>query len=160
VAIDVYRQGLEYAIANGEVALYRESNDVNAACALAIEQAIQESNHALYRYDLKTASRKVIEEYGAERVVWVLAATLQRLTHDGRFSEDNKNWAKGLVFPRDYTMEGRSSQDIDRNVFYYPVGTHPAILDGFVGVTRIIIAQAEREHGKKIKGPEREERSR
>jgi len=131
----VYRHGLEHAVANGEVATYRDSNDRNEACARAIEGAIQESNHALYRYDLHTASRKVVAEYGTERVVWVLSATLQELAHDGRFSDDNKNWAKQTLLPR----------HVDMGVFQYAVGTHPAVLDGFVSVTRKIIA--EQEHG-------------
>ena len=48
----VYREGLEHAIANDEVARYRESQNLNEECARAIEKAIQESNHALYRLSL------------------------------------------------------------------------------------------------------------
>jgi len=139
----VYREGFEQAIANDEVARYRESQNLNEECARAIEKAIQESNHALYRYDLQTASRKVVAEYGTERVVWVLSATLQMKEHDGRFGEDNKRWAKQTLLPRQYTPDGRSSQEVDMGVFQYSVGTHPAVLDGFVGVTRKLIAEHE-----------------
>lgn len=131
----VYRHGLEHAVANGEVATYRDSNDRNEACARAIEGAIQESNHALYRYDLHTASRKVVAEYGTERVVWVLSATLQELAHDGRFSDDNKNWAKAVPIPQDRKVD----------LCEYAVATHPAILDGFVRVARKMFV--EQEHG-------------
>jgi len=139
----VYREGFEQAIANDEVARYRESQNLNEECTRAIEKAIQESNHAPYRYDLPTASRKVLAEYGTERVVWVLSATLQTKEHDGRFGEDNKRWAKQTLLPRQYTPDGRSSQEVDMGVFHYAVGTHPAVLDGFVGVTRKIIAEQE-----------------
>jgi len=141
----VYREGLEHAIANGEVSSYKNSRNLNKECARAIENAIQESNPAPYKYDLQAASRKVVAEYGSERVVWVLSATLQTKEHDGRFAEDNKRWAKQTLLPRQYTPDGRSSQDVDMGVFHYAVGTHPAVLDGFVGVTRKIIA--EQEHG-------------
>jgi len=139
----VYREGFEQAIANDEVARYRESQNLNEECARAIEKAIKESNHALYRYDLSTASRKVVAEYGTERVAWVLSATLQTKEHDGRFSADHKSWAKETLLPRQYTIDGRSSHDVDRSVFRYSVETHPAVLDGFIGITRKLIAEHE-----------------
>jgi len=50
----VYKHSLEHAIANDEVALYRDSDKRNETCARGIEKAIQESNHPLrqYNYDL------------------------------------------------------------------------------------------------------------
>jgi len=146
--VGVYKCGLEHAIATKAVDLYRESHETNVSCARAIEKAIQESNHALYRYDLVTASKAVIVEYGAERVRWVLAATLQEAAHDGRFSDENKDWSKEVPIP-----QGRKV-----DLSEYTVATHPAVLDGFVRVIRKIFA--EQEHSKKAKGPEREERSR
>jgi len=62
-----------------------------------------------------------------------------------RASQTLNRWAKQTLLPRQYTPDGRSSQDVDMGVFQYAVGTHPAVLDGFVSVTRKIIA--EQEHG-------------
>lgn len=127
----VYKQAADYARQNDELALYRDSNRMNQACAQAIEQAIKDSNYALYRYDLNTAAQKVIAEYGAERVAWVLAATLQRLDYDGRFSHDNKNWGKGFSKPQERSI-------------YYTVKTHPAVLDGFIDSARKVFAEQEK----------------
>lgn len=119
----VYKQDADYARQNDELALYRDSNRINGACAQAIEQAIKDSNFALYRYDLGTAAQEVIAEYGAERVAWVLAATLQNLDHDGRFSRNNKDWGKSFSIPKERSI-------------YYTINTHPTVLDGFINAAR------------------------
>lgn len=126
----VYRQDADYARQKDEIALYRDSNRLNSACAEAIDKAIHDNNYELYRYDLNTAAKKVIGEYGAERVAWVLAATLQNLEHDGRFSHDNKNWGKGISVPQNRSV-------------YYTVKTHPAVLDGFIDAARKVFTEIE-----------------
>ena len=64
-------------------------------CKEAIEKAIAEN------FDGTTLPRDtakgVIEQYGKERVEYVLANTITHLSHDGRFSVNNKEWAKGIV---------------------------------------------------------------
>ncbi|SHJ20173.1 Protein of unknown function [Geosporobacter subterraneus DSM 17957] len=127
----VYKQDADYARQQDELALYRDSNRINGACAQAIEQAIKDSNYALYRYDLDSAAQKVIAEYGAERVAWVLAATLQNLEHDGRFSRYNKDWGKGFSIPKERSI-------------YYTINTHPTVLDGFIDVARKEFAALEK----------------
>ena len=127
----LYRQDADYARQYDELLLYRDSNRLNTACAEAIDKAIHDSNYALYRYDLDSAAKKVIGEYGAERVVWVLAATLQNLDHDGRFSHGNKNWGKSFAVPGEKSV-------------YYTVKTHPAVLDGFIDATRKVLMELEK----------------
>jgi len=128
----IYKQDADYARENGELALYRDSNRLNTDCSQAIEQAIKDSNYELYRYDLGTAAQKVITEYSAERVAWVLAATLQNLEHDGRFSHNNKNWGKGFSISQERSI-------------YYTVKTHPAVLDGFINAARKVFAELEQD---------------
>lgn len=126
----VYKQDADYARQKDELAFYRDSNRLNTSCAEAIDRAIKDSNYELYRYDLEAAAQKVIAEYGAERVSWVLAATLQNLEHDGRFSHDNKNWGNGFSIPKERSI-------------YYTVKTHPAVLDGFIDAARKVFAELE-----------------
>ena len=57
--------------------------------------------------------------YGEERMNYVLANTVQMSESDGRFSPDNKAWAKGISI---------NNSDEDRRKFY--VTSHPALLDG------------------------------
>lgn len=63
----------------------------------AIEQAIAE------KFDgytlLRDTAEGIIRQYGKERVEIVLANTITHLSHDGRFSPNNKEWAKSLVPP-------------------------------------------------------------
>lgn len=126
----LYQQDADYARQNDELSLYRDSNRLNTACAEAIDKAIHDNNYELYRYDLNAAANKVIGEYGTERVAWVLAATLQNLEYDGRFSRNNKDWGKGFSIPHERSI-------------YYTVKTHPAILDGFIDVARKVFTQLD-----------------
>ena len=63
--------------------------------------------------------------YGEERMNYVLANTVQMSESDGRFSPDNKEWAKGISI---------NNSDDDRRKFY--VTSHPALLDGFITAYR------------------------
>lgn len=122
----VYLHSFDVAEKNGEIEKYHESGRLNGDCAKAVEKAITDSNYELYHYDLKTAAKKVITEYGSERVNMVLANTLQYKDCDGRFSRDNKEWAKTIPLP-----------DIEHNRrSYFIADTHPAILDGFINHVR------------------------
>ena len=126
----VYPHAADIARQNDELDLYRESNKLNDACAQAIDQAVQDSNYELYHYDLPAAAKSVMAEYGAERVQWVLASTIQRNEWDGRFSHNNKEWAKGFDIP-------------ERKFGGSVINTHPAILDGFVNNVRKAILEKE-----------------
>jgi len=97
----VYPHSLEVAAANGEKDRYRENSDLNTDCVEAIDKAINESQYKQYHYDLKTAVRKVVAQYGEKRVAWVTASTIQQHIHDGRYSSANKEWAKGFDIPSD-----------------------------------------------------------
>ena len=63
--------------------------------------------------------------YGEERMNYVLANTVQMSDGDGRYSPDNKAWAKEINI---------NNADDDRRAFY--VNSHPAILDGFITAYR------------------------
>ena len=63
--------------------------------------------------------------YGEERMNYVLANTVQMSESDGRFSPDNKAWAKEINI---------NNAEDDRRTFY--VNSHPALLDGFITAYR------------------------
>ena len=120
----VYKQSFATARDNGEVGLFHESNERSAACSAAIDKAVADSNYKTNFYDLKTAARTVIGEYGADRVAWVLAAMVERSFNDGRYSNANREWAKDFDVPKD--VQGCRVQ------------THPYVLDGFIDEARKI----------------------
>jgi len=105
--------------------MYRQSNKLNAECAAAIDKAVRDSNYELYHYDLKTAAKTVIAEYGAERVNLVLASVVQDQNYDGRYSRSNKEWAKTFEVP-------------ETKVY---LKTHPTIVDGLIDRFREVAAE-------------------
>jgi len=115
-AVPVYKSDLETARKNDELEDFHNSANLNHECGQAIDKAITESNYEQYRYDLKTAARNVIEEFGADRVARVVASNVNYHNFDGRLSSSNKDWAKGFDTPKpDVYLQ-----------------THLTVLDGFV----------------------------
>lgn len=93
----IYRQTWAYAEANMQEDLYRTSLKANIACKNAIEAAISRYYHVDgYTLDTKNCSRDLIQEYGLERVAYVLANTLLYKRYDGRISPENLHWARTL----------------------------------------------------------------
>lgn len=123
----VYKLSPAEARARGETDLFRESHKLNVACKKAIEAAIRENFDGMHLK--KECIRPVMEEYGPDRVEWVLANTVQYLNYDGRFSQSNKEWAGS------FAVQESSTHGYDRRCDFI-VGSHPAVLDGFVGLVR------------------------
>ena len=88
----LYHHTGSYAQEHGELDRYHASYQANIACKEAIEQAIADN----YRDNrLNTACvDQVLEQFGYERMLYVLANTVQQKEQDGRISHDNRAWAK------------------------------------------------------------------
>ena len=115
----LYPYSAEEARRRNELDEWRRSHRMNIACKEAIEAAIRRDFDGMHLD--KDCAKSVIAAYGYKRTGFVLACTLQELSHDGRFSQSNKAWAEQIDVPPD---ENRNYQ--------YTVGSHPAVLDGFV----------------------------
>ena len=93
-ALPVYNHSGSYAREHDELEAYRASRNANMACRNAIDDAI--SRH----YDGFTldfaGAREVIDSFGFERTLYVLANTIQRHDWDKRFSPDNRAWANSV----------------------------------------------------------------
>ena len=85
----LYPHSAAYASEHGEMAQYNRSYQANSACKEAIEQTIS-AHYAENRLDTEAAVKDVLEKFGAERVQFILANTIQHKNHDGRISQDNK----------------------------------------------------------------------
>lgn len=81
-----------HAREHGELEQYCTSRKANIACKGAIEAAISEH----YRDNRlgKEAALEVIDAFGMDRTLHVLAATVRHMDWDGRISRSNKEWAK------------------------------------------------------------------
>lgn len=118
----LYLGSLQEARNYGDIDLWKESFQANVRCARAIEETIRDSFDGMHLK--QDCSVGIIEAYGFKRVTWVLSNTLQQKKDDGRFSPQNKDWAKSLYIPHS-----------DRN-HDFVVQSHPAVLDGFVNLYR------------------------
>ena len=119
----VYKYPGDYARENGELEQYRASYRANAACESQIEAAISKYHDGLH-FDSKAAVRDVVQKFGYERTLFVLAATVENNLHDGRYSSANKDWARTVpVFD-----SKRSSE--------YAVRSHPVLVDAFLATAR------------------------
>ncbi len=75
-----------------ELPQYRESLKANIACKEAIEKAIND-NYYDWRLNTQFAEKLVTAQFPVERIRYVLAATVQQKSWDGRISDTNKTWA-------------------------------------------------------------------
>ena len=124
----LYPHSAAYASQHGEMAQYNRSYQANSACKEAIEQTIS-AHYAENRLDTEAAVKDVLEKFGAERVQFILANTIQHKNRDGRISQDNKVWAKTIPMPED---SGTS-----RHCAYLVVdGVNPGLTDLFTRQAR------------------------
>lgn len=99
----------------------RLEHQIKIACKEVVEKAIADHFDGYHLAD--DSEKDVIQEFGTERVSYVLAYTVSCLSHDGRFSAENKEWAKGIE------PNGYGHADLF-------ISSHPAALDGFIGKVR------------------------
>ena len=128
--LPVYRQNAAYAREHGELEQYRVSRQANIACKEAIEQAVYQNYDGKRLFDGTAA--KVMQQFGTERVMYVLANTIQQKEWDGRFNFYNKEWAKSVVIPPNPDSFG-----FERNSEF--------VVDSHAGLTDLFVSQARRE---------------
>lgn len=71
------------------------------SCKETIEAAVS-ANYADNRLDTKAAVAQVVDQFGADRVAYVLAVTVKAKDHDGRISGANKTWAQTISTTDDH----------------------------------------------------------
>ena len=99
--IPLYRQTGQYALERDELPAYFASHNTNIACRDAIDRAVAEHYHVaenLYggTLDIPGAVRQVREEFGYERMLYVLACSIRHKSYDGRISRENIQWAESV----------------------------------------------------------------
>ncbi len=72
----------------------------------------------------RNTADEIIDKYGIDCVEFVLANTVTHFDYDGRFSQNNKDWAKGIVAENEW-----QNNDLLLN-------SHLAVLDGFTNQAR------------------------
>ena len=136
--VPVYRYSGAYAIEHNQLTVYKQSFQLNIDCKDAIEQAIAAhySNNSLG----KDVAAEVIEQFGAERVAYVLANTIRQMDWDGRISPDNKAWAKSVLI-----YENKDPWGMDRNMDFMVTRSHPGLIDLVSSQVRRLAKEQEKD---------------
>lgn len=121
----VYPYSYDYARRNKEMEKWQESHEANIACKNTIEKAINLYTNKMKLLD--STAKVVREQFGYDRINWVLANTIQHHKEDDGFSPENKEWAKRFFFDR--------NKKNDRTAEFV-VDMPPAVLNGFVDQAR------------------------
>lgn len=139
----VYLNTLTYAMEHGAADEYLDSRKLNIDCKKAVEENIRTHFGGLRLAE--GTVEPVLEEYGKERLAFVLACTVQKMPKEGRFSRDNRAWAESIFIPEN--MERGTDANLD-----YVADSHPAVLDGFIRIAREQFAEMEKEQEKHTQG--------
>ena len=132
----LYPHSAAYASEHGEMAQYNASFQASHACMEAIEQAISR-HYSNNRLDAEAAVNDVLEQFGPDRVQYVLANTVRHKEWDGRISRDNKAWASTMPLP-----EGSPQ---DRHSEYLVVDRcNPGLTDLFLKQVRQLAGEREK----------------
>lgn len=116
--LPLYYDSLDTARRQDDVMLWRNSFKENIRCKNAIEKALAENFDGMHLKD--GIIPPLAEEYGTDRLTWVLANTVKEHMDDGRFRPANKEWADGIYIPK------------DRRNYEFSVGSHPEIVNGLI----------------------------
>ena len=90
----IYKYPANYAREKGELELYRASLAAHAACKCAIDDAILDGWDGMNF--VPGTARKVLGQFGPERVFFVLAYTVRERKGDTRITGHNQSWAKTI----------------------------------------------------------------
>ena len=126
----LYPASAVYAQEHGELDQYFASARANTACRDAIDQTISANNDG-YRLNTEPAVRSVVDAFGYDRALYVLANTIQHKEQDGRFSASNKQWAASQHIVPDIDSFGH-----DRTLEFVVDRAHPGVVDLFTTFLR------------------------
>ncbi len=106
----IYPNTADYAAENNQMEEYFASRKANIACAHRIESAIAEHFDG-YRLS-REGAKEVIQKFGIDRTLYVLANTLQVRPDDGRISRENQDWANNFPVVMDVNQTGRNYNEL------------------------------------------------
>ena len=98
--IPLYPHDAQYARTHDELPRYFASRNASAECSEAVGAAIGKY-HDGYVLESEAAVRDVVEAFGYERTMFVLAVTVRTMREDGRMSRENIRWADEYPVPED-----------------------------------------------------------
>lgn len=100
----VYRLSLGEAKQRDELEQFWKSSTLDDACKLAIYSALTVTT--LGNDSVNRRMKRILEDYGRDRVEWILAHSIVQKKDDGQISEENKQWAASFHVPRNDPIGG------------------------------------------------------
>ncbi|MCC8106057.1 MAG: DUF3849 domain-containing protein [Clostridiales bacterium] len=128
----VYLKPMAYAEKTGEMKFWRESRALDGECARQIDQIIGNEDKRGVK-SMETQRNELdalLDQYGNDRILFVLAETVDTLRNDSRISESNKHWIEMQNFPH-------FSSALDTADFILQKRANPVLLNGFLNILRI-----------------------
>ena len=127
--LPIYPHSAIYAREYDELPAYRASYQANVDCSKAIDAAIR-ANYRDNRLDPAAVSQ-VVERFGMESTLMVLAATARYKDRDDRIDDSHKAWAQTVAVPYDRDVIGT-----DRTHAYIVGYAHPGLVNLFMREAR------------------------
>lgn len=127
--LPIYPETAAYARSHGEIDQWRASHRANVDCRNAIEDAI--STHYKDNRLNMACVKEVMEQFGVDRTVYVVAKTIRDKDWDGRISDENKAWAKGIAAKPDQSAWGG-----DHTREFVITHAHPGLINIFANHVR------------------------
>ena len=130
-AYPVYYPSSRYAIKNGEQDLWRQSHSINQECRdfLSGHASIAYHGHALPQFIYS-----LVENFGLERSMYVIARTIVGAGYDGRYYKDAVERAALFDFQemreaKTLREEGKDPYNTADKSAYYCSDVHPVMLN-------------------------------
>ena len=121
--VPLYRYSLREARRLDEIEQWTGSHAENIRCRDTIDRMVADRyRNSILPHDIITDACK---EFGINRVGWVLATTVTENDYDGRYGEENKQWAKTAFYLPN-----------DERKCEYELRSHPVLVDGLTGYYR------------------------
>jgi hypothetical protein len=124
----IYRSSWSDAKEHDEQDKWRESQAENIRCRDFLDEQVRQ-----YYNDSTLGSENIIRnsiaEFGWDRTMWVLASHIQHYDYDGRFSSQNKAWAKGIYIPRPADWEKQRDPYLRDYTTDYLLNSHNTLAD-------------------------------
>lgn len=118
----LYKYSLETAKHDGELDAWCESRKENIRCRDFLDEQVREKFDGFHLPD--ECAENTIKEFGYDRTMWVIANTIQERKNDGRFSEQNRKWAKSLNIAQ------------ERCNYEFALNSHSCSVDGLANDVR------------------------
>lgn len=128
MAVYFYRNSRDEAIRLKGLDEWRESHKENIRCRDAMDKMVSEqySGNILPGGIIKDAC----QEFGIDRVGWVLANTVIENNYDGRYRPDTKQWARTAFY-----------MPYDKQNSEFVLLTHPELVNGMIGQYRSYLTE-------------------